>query len=423
VDARVGRAPMAVVLMLILAGCSAAAQSSSPGLSVSPTTSPSETSGQPSSAAAAPSRTPVATPSSSPAAVVTIRGSAIRSFPFPGRPLAVLGSRVLVSDATFAGGSSRGGTLREADLATGQTRTVSTLDPGHMISALAVTADRAVWVEVWRIGPTPTSDCGAAARPLNWRLVGLVVSSGVRTVIASGANTRIAYQVNCAAVNPPELAVAGDRVAYTLEATAPGAPFGNRIVVRSLADGSEIRRVTTKGYVPWLGLSGHALAYRETLGSHLDGSTVQDAQLMLATADDRTAEVVDVHVISAAVNGDLLAWGAFDATDASIWTTSLSTGARAHVAGPASSGFKAQGDAGSWWVSLTDGYAAWVTSGTVNGGDQSAIPFLWKIGEPGARLVVVPTSVDSVSVSDGWLIWHDDVGAIIHGVQLAALGG
>jgi hypothetical protein len=182
-----------------------------------------------------------------------------------------------------------------------------------------------------------------------------------------------------------------------------------------------IRRVTTKGYVPWLGLSGHALAYRETFGSHLDGSTVQDAQLMLATADDRSAELVDVHVISAAVWGDLLAWGAFDATDASIWTTSLSTGARAHVPGPSSSGFKAQGEAGSWWVSLTDGYAAWVAPGTVNGGDQSSIPFLWKVGQPSARLVVVPTSVDSVSVSDGWLIWHDDAGAIIHGVQVARL--
>jgi hypothetical protein len=250
-------------------------------------------------------------------------------------------------------------------------------------------------------------------------VVGLIVTSGGRSVIASGTNTRTAYQGQCADVNPPELAVDGDRVAYTLEATAPGAPFGNRIVVRSLVDGSVIRRVTTPGYVAWLGLSGHALVYRETLGTNLDGASVQDDNLMLATADDRTPELVDVHALSAAVSGDLLAWGGTGTIDASILTKSLGTGALTRVAGPAAPDFKAQGETGSSWISVTDGYAAWVTSGTLNGGDQSAIPFLWAVGEPSARLVALPTQVDFVSVSHGWLIWHDVGGPNVHGVQLA----
>src|SRR4029077_12695607 len=116
-------------------------------------------------------------------------------------------------------------------------------------------------------------------------------------------------------------------------------------------------------------------------------------------------------------------WGRFDATDASIWTTSLSTGVRTHVPGPPGQGFVAQGQTGSWWLSLTGSYVAWVASGTVNGGDQSAIPFLWTVGQPSARLLAPGTEVDFISVSDGWLIWHDVGGPMVHGVPLSVLPG
>jgi hypothetical protein len=337
--------------------------------------------------------------------------------------LAVQGSRVFVLEGIGQG--SR--TLRVGDLATGRTVTLATLDQGRDISALVVTAGRVAWVETWRIGAT--GNCGGAVpccpgqgQPLKWRIVGLVLASGVRSVVASGTNLRTAFEAQCADVNPPALAIDGDRVAYTLEATASGAPLANRIVVRSLADGSTVRSVTTKGFVAWLGLGAHALVYREALGVQLDGSSVQDAQLMLATADDRAPELVDSHVISAAVSGDLLAWGRFDATDASIWTTSLGNGPRTHVAGPSAPDFKAQGEAGSWWVSLTEGYAAWATSGTLKGGEQSAIPFLWNVGQPSARLVALSTAIDLVAVTDGWLIWEDSPSRpTVHGIELSAL--
>jgi hypothetical protein len=421
---RIRGAAVGLALILVVAGCGAAvSQSPSPSASLphAPSLSPSPL--------AQLSDTPSTTPSNSQAAVLTIPDAAIRSLPLSTQ-VAVRGSRgsrVFELEGALTGGIAAGArTLRVDNLATGKTVTLATLDPGHDILALTVTSDRVLWVETWRVGATGNCNgavpcCPGQGHPLNWRVVGLVVANGAKSVIASGTNTRTAYQGVCADVNPPALAADQDRVAYTLEATAPGAPFGNEIVVRSLAGGSEIRRVTTTGFVAWLGLSGHALAYRETLGTQLDGGSVQDAQLMLAMADDRTPELVDVHAISAAVSGDRLAWGRTDTTDASIWTTSLSTGVRTRVAAPSVPDFKAQGETGSWWVSLTEGYAAWVTSGTVGGGEQSAIPFLWKVGQPSARLVAIPTAVDFVSVSDGWLIWQDVNGPNVHGVQLSAL--
>lgn len=419
-SARTRWAAAGIALTFIVAGCGPAV-SQPPNPDQSPSAGPSMAPSPPAEL----SGTPGAPPSTSPAAILTIPSGAVHSLSFSlslHSPLAVLGSRVFVLEGTGSG--SR--TLRVGDLATGKTVALAKLDPGHDISALAVTADRVAWVETWRIGSTGNCNglvpcCPGQGRPLNWRIMGLVVASGLRSVVASGTNTRTAYQGECADVNAPALAADGDRVAYTLEAAASGAPLGNRIVLRSLADGSMIRSVMTKGFVAWLGLSAHALAYREALGVQLDGGSVQDAQLMLATADDRTPALVDVHAISAAVSGDLLVWGRFDATDASIWTTSLSGGARTHVAGPSVPDFKAQGEAGSWWVSLSDGYAAWVTSGTLKDAEQSAIPFLWNVGQPSARLVALPTAIDFVSVSGGWLIW-EDMGSrpTVHAIQLSA---
>jgi hypothetical protein len=418
---RIHWAAAGMALTFIVAGCGTAA-SPSASLSRLPSAAPSSAASSPPE----PSVTSGATPTSSPAAILTIPDGAAHSLSFSTSfhaPLAVQGSRVFVLE----GIGQRSRTLRVGDLTTGKTVTMATLDPGHDISTLGVTAGRVAWVETWRIGAT--GNCGGAVpccpgqgQPLNWRIVGLVVASGVRSVVASGTNLRTAFEGECADVNAPALAIDGDRVAYTLEATASGAPLGNRIVVRSLADGSTVRSVMTKGFVAWLGLGAHSLVYREALGLQLDGSSVQDAQLMLATADDRAPELVDSHVISAAVSGDLLAWGRFDATDASIWTTSLGNGPRTHVAGPSVADFKAQGEAGSRWVSLTDRYAAWVTSGTLKGGEQSAIPFLWNVGQPSARLVAVSTAVDMVAVSGGWLIWEDSLSRpTVHGIELSLL--
>jgi len=370
----------------------------------------------------------VATPTPSLSPILTVPPSAIHSLAI-GSALATDGGKVFVQSGAPSGATGGQPTeLRVGDLASGTTAIIASIQAGHSITTLSVTPDRIVWVETWRAGPATNCNgavpcCSGQGQPLQWQVVAFDRTSQVRQVLASGTNTRIAVQEECADVNPPVLAAEADRVAYTLEATTPTAPFGNEIVVRTLGGGSVVRSLTTPGFVSWLGLSGTALAYRETLGAELDGGTVQDARLMLATTDVQVPSLVDDHAWSAAVDGGELVWGRTDATDASIWALSLGSGVRVHVPGPSTSAFQHGGESGSWWVSVSGSYAAWVSPGSVNGGDQSAIPFLWNVGEPSARLVVLPTAIDGLFASGAWLIWEDDTGVAMHGIDLASLGG
>lgn len=433
-----GSGPAVLLLSFVLAGCGTSAVS--PSAVPAPSAEASST-GQTSPAASqAPSPVPSALAPSASASTgsVAINEAAIRSVAIPWPftdpwPLAARGSRAFYLELASGKDPATGKVkepkvyrLRVADAATDAIGVVATLAPGHMVGGFTATAERAVWVEIWYDGPPPpggiTGGDPYAGRPQHWQVVALDLAGGTRSVVASGTNHRVAVGGEAAAINPPVLAVEADRVAYTLEATAPGAPSGNKIVVRSLADGSTIRTVTTTGFVPWIGLDGNVLAYREALGANLDGATAQDARLMLATADDRAPERIDEHVASAAISGDRLVWGRTDATDASAWTTLLSGGALVHVAGPQAVGFSLSEGPGSDRVSASDGFAAWVAVGTVDGGDQTFIPFIWKVGDRTARLVTLPSSIDFVSVSDGWLTWNESDGPPrLRGIPLASL--
>ncbi|HZC33110.1 MAG TPA: hypothetical protein VE640_07465, partial [Candidatus Bathyarchaeia archaeon] len=221
------------------------------------------------------------------------------------RPLAVFGSRAyylqLLSGKDAATGKKKVPMvyrLDVADVATGSTAAVVSLIPGHMIDGFAATGGSLFWVEIWYDGLPNLEDDGGnpfGGLPQHWQVVAFDVASGSRSVLASGTNHRTAIGMAGVPINPPVLAVDGDRVAYTLEASAPGAPDGNKIMVQSLTGGSIIGTVTTKGFVPWIGLAGAVVAYREALGTNLDGRTVQDARLMLRTltADAGAIGVVD----------------------------------------------------------------------------------------------------------------------------------
>jgi hypothetical protein len=69
-------------------------------------------------------------------------------------------------------------------------------------------------------------------------------------------------------------------------------------------------------------------------------------------------------------------------------------------------GFSSGSESGIFQVSASGGFAAWAAVGTVKGSDQSFVPFLWAIGDPSARLMV-PSSILTIAVSDGWLTWND----------------
>jgi hypothetical protein len=168
--------------------------------------------------------------------------------------------------------------LHVADVATGSTADVLTLAPGHMIASaggspfgtsafggFAATADHLYWVEIWYDGLPNLDEVGGNAfgdLPQHWQVVGFDLAGGSRSINASGTNHRVAVGMAGATINPPVLAVDGDRLAYTLEAATTDAPNGNKIVLQSLADGQIIGTVTSKGFVPWIGLAGTVMAYR-----------------------------------------------------------------------------------------------------------------------------------------------------------------
>ena len=443
-------APGLVVICLMLAACSSSATSpsaGSPSLGVpSPILAPSP------SPSPSPSQSPSALASSSSTAsdTVVIDDATSKAVVLPWgpatdpRPLAVFGSRAyyleLVSGKDAVTGKQKVPfvyRLHVADVATGSTADVVTLAPGHMFASAssfgtsafggpAATANRLYWVEIWYDGLPNLEDTGGNAfgdLPQHWQVVAFDLAGGSRSVLASGTNHRVAVQEAGAGINPPVIAVAGDRVAYTLESASTGAPNGSEIVVQSLADGKQVGTVVTKGFVPWIGLAGTVLAYREALGTNLDGSTVRDARLMLRTFDGDAGAIADVddHVSDAGVSGDRLVWGRIDSTDGSAWTTSLSDGVPVHVAGPVAVGFTSGSETGTFQVSTTSGVSAWAAVGTVNGSDQAFVPFLWVVGDPNARLMV-PSTILTMTVSDGWLTWSDGSDpARLRGLPLGAI--
>ena len=345
------------------------------------------------------------------------------------RPLGVFGSRAYYLELASGKDPATGKMkvplvyrIHVADVATGSTADIVTLDSGHMIASglsfgtsafggFTATADHLYWVEIWYDGLPNLDDVGGNAfggLPQHWQVVAFDPASGSRSIIASGTNHRVAVGMEGATINPPVLAVDGDRLAYSLEAVTTGAPNGNKIVLRSLVDGKVVGTVTTTGFVPWIGLAGTVMAYREALTANLDGSSVRDARLILRTftADAGAVGVVDDHVADAAISGDRLVWGRSDTTDGSAWTTLLSDGVPVHIAGPTAVRFSSGSEPGIFQFSTSAGFAAWGATGTVNGSDQSIVTFLWTVGDLHAR-VMVPSSLLTVTVSDGWLTWND----------------
>jgi len=339
----VGAGAAVLLLSFVVSGCGTSANA--PSAIPSPSANPS-TSGQPTpTASQAPSPTPSAEASASPTSgSVVVDATAIRTVAIPWpytdpRPLAVFGSRAyypeLVSGKDAATGKMKVPLvyrLNVVDVAAGSTAAVVTLAPGHMIASggsgatssfdgFVATRGSLYWVEIWYDGTPNLAEQGNpfGDLPQHWQVVAFDLVRGTRSIRASGTNHRVAVGQAGSTINPPVLAVDGDRVAYTLEAPAPGAPNGNKIVLQSLTDGSLIGAVTTKGFVPWIGLAGSVMAYREALGTNLDGWTVRDARLTLRTftTDAGAVSVVDDHVADAAISGDRLVWGRFDSTDGS----------------------------------------------------------------------------------------------------------
>lgn len=381
------------------------------------------------SSAAPPSSAPpsAASPSSTPPTLAVPEGP-LHVLP-AGAPWATYGSRALETTAGVK--STVAGTLTMSDLATGRTVTLATLPEHHEVAQAVTTADRVSWVETWRDHPSPPTNavpgCVDAGKPLRWEISALVIATGRRSVVASGTNVRTAIGGECADVNPPVIAAEGGRVAYTLEAASPDRPVANRIVVRSLDDGHEIRSITTAGLVQNLLLDGQTIVYRDLttfdpLSSIVDRA---DAHLMVVVDDAAAPTQLDEHVDAVGLGGGRIAWSRRDSADGSVWTVMLGSRAREHLTGLAGSDFAAETVS---QIAVSADLIAWTVWGRIGDLNTSRLA-AWRRGEPSPRFVAGFDQPDYVGISAGWLVWNASINDLegkpagLYGIPLAALSG
>lgn len=326
-----------------------------------------------------------------------------------GAPSATFGSRVFRSSSPSR---KTGASIFMGDFATGTSLMLVTLAKGHDIDGMAATADRVIWVETWRDHPSPPSNltpgCTDAGKPLRWKISAMVLASRARTVLAAGTNTRTAVTGECADVNPPVVAADGERVAYTLEAPTPGKPAANRIVVRSLVDGTVIRRIQSQGLVHDLQLDGRAIAYRDLPAQHPHDAIVDpfDGALMATTDDSAPPAQIDEHVGVSGLGGGQLAWAGSGATDGSISTTTLGSDIVSRSVGFVEPDFVTE-QAGQ--VAVGDGVIAWIFYGDT--GDTTTSRLAISLSEQLAvRFIPGFFAPDFVAIRGGWLVWDSYLG-------------
>lgn len=302
-------------------------------------------------------------------------------------------------------------TLTMLDLASGDSTELVTLAKNHAAAQIAATDDRLIWVETWRDNPSPpTQDvpgCVDAGKPLRWGITSLTISMGVRSTIDGGTNVRTAYSGQCADVSAPVVATDGDRVAYTREATTTSHPFGDQIVVRSVANGSEIHSITTDGMVEDLNVVGSTIAYRENTDDSTGILIYGTGRLMVARADQAAPVKLDDGIGALAFGGTRLAWVRADATPGSVWTTTLGSSSISQILAPVDQGLQV---ISVWKLAVTNDLVAWSVNATIDGYDAggccATLLSVWATGEPTARFIEGFGGPDAVAISSGWLLWH-----------------
>lgn len=393
---------------------SAAAPTSTPAPTLAPTPRPTAT----------PTGTPPPSPTAPPPAeTMTLPTSAVRTLP--------TGTFSLQGDRAFTHVSTEGRnptfTIRMVNVRTGTSTRLASLPSGHQPSSLTVVGNRVVWVESWYAHP-PTrcgTGCNAyAGQPLLWQIDSLTTTTGTRSVIASGSNTRISVAGEGAGPLAPVLAADGDRVAYTLDRTGPGATDASAIIVRSLTSGAVLRRINADGYVAQVGLSGQALFFREAFDSGTPGSVFPfDASLMLARSDGEAPRLIGTHVSHAAMDAQTLVWSHEDATDASIWTASLSTEVPVRVQGPPV--IVAPGQPGPTSdLAVGPGLVGWIMWYPGADGSWTSALVVWRTGDKEGRMIGGQGQPDWVVVGDGSLMWHEYLslpGHDTHAVSISAI--
>ncbi len=313
--------------------------------------------------------------------------------------------------------------LSSTDVTTGlgSTKTLVFLQNGHDIVAYALADQGIVWMETWYT--QAAIDCSTVTpctphqgQPVSWSLNVTPLTGGGTTRLDGGVVSRTSVGGAAAGPLPPEMAAAGDRVAYAVpRLRVAGQPEASTIVVRSLSSGEVVRRITTRGYVAQLGVWGQAVMYREAQDVGPGAGTVYpgDATLRLAVSDADEPRGVEVHVSWATIGDggiagdDRIAWTSSDpaasqlrvARLADLTTTLVDAPQVSQAAGGAGAVGTAYrptlvGDGAAWVVQVQDGSGAW--SGVVD---------VWHPGWATGRPVPAMGAPDRLLALDGDLAW------------------
>jgi hypothetical protein len=342
---------------LVLIGCSAASPTVSPGGSSAPSSSTVMPSGSAvATASVGPTGTPLDSASPSPATVTPTLPSSLASFKtvdvagfpttaVPSAPYSMStgngGVPVLYYDTGRAKGSAPI-PVSEAELAY-FSQSSSQIYPARNPYAVWDEAEVAVVVASQANESMPGICYGSGVPPVSWRILVAPLDKngkpGSFSQYAVGRNALNLQTPNfefgegagCEAVWPPSVALSSGLIAYNVERPTAGHPFGSEILVRSLADGSTIRDLSTPEYVYSLELSGTNLIWIEfpgvmtsVLPLRISTAAHPDAQDLLVYKTPGDSGDVEWNVPPYIVVGNVLAWQASSA--GKVWERDLSTG-------------------------------------------------------------------------------------------------
>jgi hypothetical protein len=316
-------------------------------------------------------------------------------------------------------------------------RNVVQLKNGHDIVSSALTDAGIAWMETWYT--QKAIDCAGRVpctpheyQPVSWALNLTTLDGKTTTRLDTGVVSRTSVGGEVAGPLPPEMAAQGGRVAYAVpRPNVQGLPEASQILVRSLPDGSLVRKIDTDGYIAQLGLLGQAIVFRDALDVSPGGGVDQwDATLYATASDVQPPTTLASHVAGVAI-GDggvvgaiRVAWAPNDQNSATVDVGDLSGGtptvvkATAGTSGPASH-LAIVGDGVVWIAQTQDSAGVW-----------SSVVNAWHVGWARGREVPSLGSPDTISASADTLLFGGDqvpvlqtVSALMGSVPASALFG
>lgn len=310
------------------------------------------------------------------------------------------------------GTENAGGSIVVVDTPGAAARTIAAIPSDHEVYTLALSATWLVWVEQW-YGPRTTATggdtdvslavldntpgCPHYGQPVEWRVIAARRDGTATKVVANGANVRGGGE--CDAISGPGLALSGDRVAWTTEATTSGHPNATTLTVRSLTGGNVVRQVSSDGDITEVSLDDQALLYQEVPMAGMPGRAI-------FAPDDSHPPAAVPGASNGAVGGGRVAW-ASDTGDGSVWTApEASIGGAVRVAAPVDPAFISQ----QANPLLVEGdVVAWIAQG-VQGDTGTTRVAVWRPSWTSARLLTGYSQPEVLELGGGWLAWDSTIG-------------